>query len=243
LPCFNEERNLQSLVSKIDHALNRNILYQIIAVNDGSEDYTVNILRTLSKEYPIEVIGHERNMGLATALRTGLYAAIKHASDDDLIVTMDADNTHEPTTIVDMAREMEEGADIAVGSRYEKGGKQLNVPPYRILLSKTCNFIIGKIAWMPVKDATSGFRCYRASALKKPITILGDKFIQSRGFGVSLEILVKTYLCASVVKEIPTTLHYGRKLGDSKMNVFHTITEYLRLFRELRKWRKTLLKT
>jgi dolichol-phosphate mannosyltransferase len=241
LPCYNEERNVQPLISEINRAISQSILYRIIAVNDGSEDDTANVLRRLLKEYPIQVIDHKKNFGLAAALRTGLNAALEHASEDDFIVTMDADNTHDPTTIKYMIKEMEEGAEIVVGSRYTKGGKQLNVPPHRILLSKICNFIISKILHIPLKDVTSNFRCYRASTLKKVAIKLGDKFIQSNGFDAPLEILFKTYLYAhAIVKEVPTTLHYGRKLGGSKLKLIQTIVNYLRLFHRLRNLQKRI---
>lgn len=238
LPCFNEEKNLKSLIFGIDRAVNSRIPYMVIAVNDGSTDYTADVLRRLSKEYPLELIHHERNMGLASALRTGLNAAIHSASEHDMIVVMDADNTHDPRSIVDMVEELRKGAGIVVASRYVKGGKQLNVPFYRILLSRTCNLLISKIAKMPVKDATSGYRCYRKSALSKAIAILGDTFIESNGFGVSLEILIKTYLGGVAIKEIPTTLHYGNKLGKSKMDLPRTFVDYFHLFRMLKKWQE-----
>ncbi|MBS7649303.1 glycosyltransferase family 2 protein, partial [Candidatus Bathyarchaeota archaeon] len=91
LPCFNEENNISDLIVNINNSLKDFIQYQIIVVNDGSTDNTDTILKELSQKYPLKILKHHKNKGLAAALRTGLMAAVKYAlNDDDFIVTMDA---------------------------------------------------------------------------------------------------------------------------------------------------------
>jgi dolichol-phosphate mannosyltransferase len=226
LPCFNEEENVRPLVHSISEALKPQIPYKIIVVNDGSRDRTSEVLKGLSADYPIRVVEHETNMGLGAALRTGLLAAVEEASDDDFIVTMDSDSTHNPKHVLDMLVAAG-SADVVVGSRYVKGGMQLNVPLHRVILSKAINFLAGKLFQLPLKDATSGFRCFRADLLKQLRDTFRNSIIESSGFVASLELLLKAVYSGGVVTEVPILLDYGRKGGTSKMRLFSTVISYL----------------
>ncbi len=228
LPCFNEEKNIKQLIYAIDEILKPHIPYEIIAVNDGSHDRTGEVLKDLSTEYSIKVLVHKVNLGLGAALRTGLISAVNMASDDDFIVTMDSDNTHNPKHILDMVASSKD-ADIVVGSRYVDGGKQLNVPLHRVILSKGINFLVKSLFRLPVKDATSGFRCFRAYLLKFLYSTFKGDLIESRGFVASLELLLKASRFGGAVKEVPIFLDYGKKGGVSKMRLLSTIYGYLTL--------------
>ncbi|RLI22026.1 hypothetical protein DRO45_01505 [Candidatus Bathyarchaeota archaeon] len=233
LPCFNEEKNLKPLIYSIDNVLKPQIPYKIIAVNDGSRDRTSEILKDLSVDYPIEVLEHRVNMGLGAALRTGLLAAAEEALDTDLVITMDSDNTHNPKHVLDMVIASKH-ADVVVGSRYVKGGAQINVPLHRAVLSKMGNLFIGKLFQLPVKDATSGFRCFRARLLKRLRKTFGNDVVRSNGFEVSLELLLKTLHLGALIAEVPILLDYKRKKGASKMRLFSTIISYLALLFRLK---------
>lgn len=215
-----------------------NMPYEVVAVNDGSTDDTDDILRDLSEKYPIKIIRHDKNMGLAAVYRTSIDTSIRDSLENDVIFTMDADNTQDPHYIVGMLKEVDNGTGIVIGSRYVNGGMQINVPFHRIVLSKIINFLIRKITQMPIKDATSGYRCYKASVLRTASSIFKDKFIESQGFEVPLEVLVKTYRSNSGVhiKEIPITLDYGKKVGKSKLKLFTTISLYVKLLRRISVW-------
>lgn len=226
LPCFNEERNVKPLIYSIDQVLSLHTNYKIIAVNDGSLDRTAEILKDLSDEYPIELLQHTTNMGLGAALRTGLLAAAEEALDDDVIVTMDSDNTHDPKDVLGML-DAASCADIIVGSRYVKGGVQRNVPAHRVVLSRAINLMVGTVFQLRSKDNTSGFRCYRASLLKKICKKYGSHVIESRGFVSSFELLVKAVYSGGTVTEVPIYLDYGKKGGASKMRLFSTVSGYL----------------
>lgn len=236
LPCHNEEQNLERLVSSLHEALHTRMPYKIIAVNDGSTDGTGGLLHKLSEEYPIIVAEHKSNGGLASAFRTGLKLAIEHASNEDLIITMDADNTHDPKYIPRLAEEADR-SEVAISSRYTEGGRQLHVPCYRVVLSRILNLLIRTFTRIPVNDATSGYRCYKASVLRKAMQIFGRKFIESNGFEVSYEILLKTYWCSGSVKEVPNTLDYSKKLGRSKIRIMPTILNYILLLGKTVLWK------
>jgi len=226
LPCFDEEKNINPLIHSIDRVLRPEILYKIIAVNDGSHDRTSEVLKDLSADYPVKVLEHRINMGLGVALRTGLLAAAEEALDDDFVVIMDSDSTHDPKHVLDMLIAARK-ADVVVGSRYVKGGVQLNVPLHRVILSKMVNLFVGKLFRLPVKDATSGFRCFRADLIKRLCDTFGSRIIESNGFEASLELLFKAVHSGGFVDEVPILLDYGRKGGDSKMHLFSTVVSYL----------------
>ncbi|MDH7477440.1 MAG: glycosyltransferase family 2 protein [Candidatus Bathyarchaeota archaeon] len=228
LPCFNEEKNIKPLIHSIDEALKPHIPYKIIAVNDGSYDGTEEVLKDISADYPVEIIGHETNMGLGAALKTGLLAVANEAFNEDFIVIMDSDNTHDPKHVLEMLAAAK-SADVVVGSRYVKGGVQLNVPLHRVILSKAVNLLIKKLFHLPVKDATSGFRCFRAHLIKSLFKTFQNRIIESKGFESSLELLIKSINMGSVIAEVPIRLDYGMKGGRSKMHMLATITKYLAL--------------
>lgn len=234
LPCFNEEKNVKPLVHSINEVLGSQFPYRIIAVNDGSYDRTCEVLKDLSMDYPVEILDHCRNMGLGAALRTGLLAAAKESFEDDFVVIMDSDNTHNPKHVLDMLIAAE-NADVVVGSRYVKGGAQVNVPLHRVVLSKTINLLVRKLFNLPLKDITSGFRCFRAALLKRLSKTFRDSIIESDGFAASLELLLKVVRSGGVVAEVPIFLDYGKKDGASKMRLFSTIVNYLILLFRFRK--------
>lgn len=240
LPCYNEEKNLKPLISTIGETIGKHMPYKIVAVNDGSIDNTRHLLKMLSKEYPITILEHKENEGLASTLSDGIKTAINLSSYDDLIVTMDSDNTHDPHYILDMAKSTVD-ADVIVGSRYADGGKQKDVPAYRVFLSKIINLLIHEVTNIPIKDATSGYRCFKASTLQKVEKTFDGSLIASKGFEASLEILLKTFWCNASIKEVPIILNYGKKGGTSKMKLLPTIRRYFALFSAMKKWKNRAL--
>jgi len=227
LPCYNEAKNLRKLVKSIDEALRENIQYKIIAVNDGSTDNTKEVLLELSSKYPIKLIEHARNMGLAKALETGFQTVLEEIEDVDYVIFMDSDNTHDPKYIPLMTSAAK-NFDVVIGSRYIKNGRQINVPVLRVFMSKAINYLIKFLLKLKIRDFTSGYRCFRASTIKKLHKAFGGNLIESQGFEVSFEILLKTLACGSSIGEIPITLDYSLKNGESKMRTFPTILRYMK---------------
>ncbi|MDH7564174.1 MAG: glycosyltransferase [Candidatus Bathyarchaeota archaeon] len=230
LPCYNEEMSLSLLAERIDKACTR-VDYTIIAVDDGSKDRTYATLLELQKHFPTIIEKHARNMGLQAALRTGLKKAVDATeSDGDAIVVMDADLTHDPKYIPPMIAALARGYDVAVGSRYVKGGGQLGVPVHRQVLSMGMRFVSMCLFRLPVKDVTSGYRAYQAKIIKHLLAAYGDRFIESKGFEVAFELLIKTHKLGARFAEIPLRLDYSEKKSRSKLAVQKTIYNYLKLF-------------
>jgi dolichol-phosphate mannosyltransferase len=236
LPCFNEGNNLPRLFKRFAERI-KNVGYTLMVVNDGSTDDTLNVLRNLEETHPLEVVQHGTNLGLSEALRSGLSLVLSQARDEDIVTTMDGDDTHNPIYLDAMMNEIKKGADIVIASRYVNGGVQLSVPLSRRLLSRSVNAIIGLVSSWSIKDATSGYRCFRASVLKDVQRKFGQVPRESEGFEGPLEILYRAVACSQRVVEIPFSLEYNNKDGKSKMNVPLTIMLYVKLLFRIVLWR------
>ena len=109
--------------------------YEVVLVDDGSSDITADVLDECRRKYPLTVVQHQRNRGLAETIRDGLLEALRRAEDADVIVTMDADGTHIPSVILEMMTLIDGGCDVVVASRFRPGATVCGVPPYRQGLS------------------------------------------------------------------------------------------------------------
>lgn len=232
LPCYNEEENIENLIKSIEKTCS-SLPYQIIAVDDGSKDKTGEILNKLKEKLPIIIVKHSKNKGLQAALKSGLTEAIQKAQPWDFIVTMDSDLTHDPKYIPKMISEMGDTFDVVIASRFVPSAKQKGIPAHRRMLSKAISHI-GKLLFkLPIKDVTSGYRCYKVDVIAKIMEKYGQSFIEAEGFEVSFELLVKAQRIGAKITEIPFYLDYSRKRGRSKLKVRKTIHNYIRLIRKL----------
>ncbi|WP_048146468.1 glycosyltransferase [Pyrococcus abyssi] len=221
VPTYNERENLEELFSRIDKAL-KDYDYEIIVVDDDSPDETWKKAQELSSVYPVKVIRRINEKGLSSAVIRGF----KEASGD-VFVVMDADLQHPPEVIPELLKRIKEGADLAIASRYVKGGRVENWPLYRKLISKGA-IMIARVA-LPkirsIKDPVSGF-----FALKR--NVVDNVNLNPIGFKILLEILIKGRY--SRVEEVPFT--FGTRLsGESKLKG-KTMLNYLRHVYRLMKW-------
>ena len=230
IPVYNEEENLPALGEEVSSALNAlGKPYEVILVDDGSTDQTVKRVEEI-KSSNIKLIKHGTNKGLSEAIKTGLLEALSTSSDNDVIVTMDADNTHCPGLVFRMASLIDEGNDVIIASRYVSGARVLGLSAGRRLLSLCASiFLRCLFSTQGVKDYTSGYRAYRAGILKKAFEKWGDGFISESGFSCIVDILLKLRNMNVVINEVPLILHYDYKFGPSKINIWKTIKQVLRL--------------
>ena len=225
LPAYNEEESLPELLESIGEAFaNSGIPYEVIVVDDGSKDATAQIAATMSFQMPIHLVQHVTNMGLGMTLRDGLKEAVDRAQDHDIVVTMDADNTHPPGLIRRMVHLIEEGCDVVIASRFQPGARVVGVPFERHLLSIASRVVFTLMfPTRGVRDYTSGYRAYRVSSLRQGFELYGDAFVGEKGFSCMADVLLKLRQMNILFGEVPLRLRYDQKGGVSKMRVFRTI--------------------
>lgn len=229
LPAYNEERDIGPLLQRINDAMQALHFdnYQVLVVNDGSTDGTLAVVTACQQNIPVEILDHGINKGLGQAMLTGLSRAAELVQDEDVLVTMDADNTHDPQLIGAMVGKIRAGASLVIASRYEQGGEEVGLSRVRSFLSRGASTLL-KIFFpiAGVKDYTCGFRAYRGAELKRALQAYGDRLVEERGFTCMAEILIKLRSVGVRVAEVPLVLRYDLKSGRSKMKVLRTIMRY-----------------
>jgi len=232
LPAYNEEKSIGKLVHRISIAMDDASIekYQIIAVNDGSSDGTLAKLQELQANFPIKILNHSENKGLGATLRDGLAEASRRSIPEDIIITMDADDTHSPGLILRMVRMIKEGHDVVIASRYREGSRIIGCSRFRRMMSYGASWLFRLTFPIPgVRDFTCGFRAYRAEVINNAINQYGDKFIDQDGFQCMVDVLLKLRKHNIIFGEIPFILRYDLKEGSSKMNIGKTVKNTLLL--------------
>ncbi|MDX2176451.1 MAG: glycosyltransferase family 2 protein [Candidatus Sumerlaeia bacterium] len=236
LPAYNEEACLPPLLNSFAKlfAEHPELDGVVIVVDDGSADRTAAVAEKWAKRLPVHVVRHERNKGLGEAIKTGLRTAVELSkSDRDVIVCMDADDTHPPRFIPSMLRKIESGADIVIASRYQRGSTQRGVPLRRQVLSWGAFLVFSTFLRLPgVRDYTCGYRAYRVSLVKKGFERYGDSIIERSGFACTDELLVNLAALGARIREVPFSLRYDRKVGESKIKLGLTVRETFKLISE-----------
>jgi dolichol-phosphate mannosyltransferase len=230
LPAYNEEEALPLLLDRIATVAHDAFhgRLQVIVVDDGSKDNTAQVTRDFAAKgvLTVHLVQHAGNKGLGEAIRTGLRAALERAGDDDVIVTMDSDDTHLPGLIPRMTQLIAEGNDIVIASRYQPGARMVGIPAHRQLLSKGLSLMFQVVYPIPgARDYSCGYRAYRPSLLRAGFDKWGEQFVSERGFACMVDILMKLHMLGAIVTEVPMVLRYDRKPGETKMPVRKTIKQ------------------
>ncbi|MCX6182801.1 MAG: glycosyltransferase [Bacteroidetes bacterium] len=232
LPCYNEEQNLPKLLGRIN-SLAEQMPYidlQVLIVNDGSKDNTLKVAHDFQMSIPKEVLDVNPNKGLANAMREGLKTAAKDLNDNDIVIPMDGDDSHNPFLMERMIKQINEGSDVVIASRFQKGSRVHGLTKFREFTGWAAGMMFRVfIPIKGVKDFTCGYRAYKIEILRKADSKFGDKFIEEQGFACMAEIIIKLGKIGAIVHEMPMILRYDRKIGDSKMNVSRTIKQTLKL--------------
>jgi len=211
IPTYNEKENISRIIQAV---INLNNGFHILVIDDGSPDGTADIVKSLQKNYPSELFLIERSgkLGLGTAYIMGFKWALEKGYY--YIFEMDADFSHNPADLNRLYNAChKQGADVAIGSRYVKGGGTVNWPPNRIMLSKGGSLYTRMITWMPVKDTTAGFLCYKREVLES-IDLDEIRFL---GYAFQIEMKFAAWKLGFKIKEVPIIFE-DRKYGVSKMH-------------------------
>lgn len=236
LPAYNEAGSLPGLLRRFLKAREAGLdEITLIVVDDGSTDGTSGAVMNWTPGAGwVRVIRHAANRGLGAALGTGLSAAMEGLEDRDAVVVMDADDTHDPADIAGMIERLDD-ADVVIGSRFADGGGVEGVPVHRRLLSDLSSVLLRNLCPLPgVKDYTSGFRAYRAGALRAIVQSRLEVF-GTPGFAVTAGLLLALGAAGARIGEVPVTVRYDRKKGPSKMHLWATVRGILTLVRQYRR--------
>jgi dolichol-phosphate mannosyltransferase len=190
-------------------------VFHVLVVDDGSPDGTADIVKQLQSEFPahIHLLQRAGKQGLGTAYIAGFKWALQHGYH--FIFEMDADFSHSPNDLIHLYDACATGgADVSVGSRYVRGGKVKNWGFKRWLISYFASIYVRMVLWIPVKDTTAGFKCYRASVLSA-IALENIRFV---GYAFQIEMKYTAWKLGFKIKEVPITF-IDREFGQSKMNI------------------------
>ncbi len=222
IPAYNEADNIKRLDNELIKILNKErYVYEILIVNDGSNDDTlVESEKLAKKHHSVRVIKHNRNMGLAAGIITG----IKNAKNP-LLITLDADLTFHPKEIKKLMKKYREtGADCIIGSQYCKGGED-TLSIKRWVLSRGVNFLYQIFLGSNVTSVSSIFRLYKTQQLKKMNLV-------STGFSINSEILINLIKNKARIYEVPVRLT-TRIYGESKINNYKEFRNHINILSKL----------
>ncbi len=210
VPTFNEKENILKLIPLV---LEQDPRIDMLVIDDSSPDGTALAVKEIMvKTNKVHLMKRPSKLGLGTAYVAGFRYAIENGYD--FVFEMDADFSHDPKELPRFLMAIEDN-DLVIGSRYIRGVNVVNWPMSRLLLSYTANLYTRVVTGMPVRDATSGFKCYRREVLE---SINLDR-IHSDGYSFQIEMHFKVWKKGFRVKEIPIVF-VDRYAGVSKMNQY-----------------------
>jgi dolichol-phosphate mannosyltransferase len=215
LPTYNERENLTTVVTLARAALascNPPVSGTVLIVDDGSPDRTGELADQLAREHgDVRVLHRARKGGLGGAYLAGFDEAL--ANGADFVIEMDADLSHDPADLPRLIDAARDGADVVLGSRYVAGGGVEGWPLHRQLISRAGGRYAAIMLGLPLSDLTSGFKCFRASALRR----LDPDLVHSRGYAFQIELTYHAARAGLEIVEIPIVFR-EREHGRSKMS-------------------------
>ena len=210
IPTYNERENIAAMIDKV---LSLAEPFDLLVIDDGSPDGTAAIVRERQKDFPdrLHLLERAGKQGLGTAYLTGFRWGLEHGYD--AICEMDCDFSHDPNDLERLYRALTAGNDVAVGSRYVAGGKTVNWPLSRRMISYFGSLYVRAVTWLPVHDATAGFVCYSRRALET----IDLEAVRMKGYGFQIEMKYSAWRLGLKVCEIPIVFTERRE-GTSKMS-------------------------
>jgi dolichol-phosphate mannosyltransferase len=210
LPTYNEIENIDEVLRRTRRALPG---ATVLVIDDSSPDGTAGRVEQLAPQLgDIHVIRRSGKQGLGSAYRAGFRHGL--ATGYDVLVEMDSDLSHDPAVLPDLVAAVAGGADLAIGSRYVPGGSIPDWPLLRRTISRLGCFYARVMLRLPVADATSGFRAYRAAVLDA----IDLDALRADGYGFQVEMAYRVHTMGGTITEVPIEFR-DRTLGRSKMSM------------------------
>jgi len=239
--CLNEEESLKKLLLNLGHEMDlikRD--FEIIICLDGTTDNSLAAIAEFQQFYKIITLPQINQRGLGLAYKRLFLEIIKTAADDDLVISLDADNTHNPQQIPEMLEHFEKNSlDFMVASRFCGNSVMGDFPLYRQLISKSTSILLQtifaakKISGEKLQDYTSGYRIYRTKKLKELFAKEGNDFISEPEFTYTCELLIKLSRINSRLDEIALSYDYGNKIGKSKLRIMRNFWRLIIMLKKL----------
>ncbi len=245
IPALNEAGNIPRLVDglrMLSLELRDTFDVHILLVDDGSRDNTSGLAKqsALAAGVQLTVLRHETNQGPGKAFATGFCHLSTLLQDQDLIMTMEGDNTSRLELVKQMLIRLAEGFDVIFASPYAYGGKIVNTSAFRIFLSNMANLFIKELLGIHgILTVSSFFRLYRAPAFKRLQEVYGAEIVERSGFECMVEMTMKMINLQITISEVPMVLDTHARVGKSRMKILRTIRGYLSLWFLKGKWLKT----
>jgi dolichol-phosphate mannosyltransferase len=239
VPVFNEAPNLERLFEGLRAAAAQAHAFDVhvVLVDDGSTDGTPELAREAGHGLDLTVLTHGTNRGPGHAFGTAFAHLSPLIGADDLVVTMEGDNTSRTELIAAMLRRSEEGHDAVFASPYMYGGGILHTRATRIFLSHVANTVVKEFFGVHgLLTVSSFFRLYRASSVKRLQEHYGERIIERAGFESMVEVVMKMMYLGMSISELPMVLDTSQRAGVSKLNTRRTIVGYLSLYFRRREW-------
>lgn len=211
IPTYNEKENIERMVRKV---FSLPFAFDLLIVDDGSPDGTAQIVKNLQIEFgsKLHLLERKGKLGLGTAYIVGFKYAIEHKFD--YIFEMDCDFSHNPEDLIRLKKPLENGKyQLSIGSRYVKGGKTVNWPIGRILMSYFASVYVRTVLFIGIKDTTAGFKCYHRDVLAK----INFDSIPFKGYAFQICMKYAAIRHGFKLIEVPITF-IDREFGTSKMN-------------------------
>jgi dolichol-phosphate mannosyltransferase len=210
LPTYNEAENILEVLGRVREATPE---ADILVVDDGSPDGTGDMAEKWGAEHGgLQVLRRTEKSGLGSAYRDGFAKGLEQGYD--VLIEMDSDLQHDPAMLPALVHAVEDGADLAIGSRYVPGGQVPDWKLSRRMISQVGNLYVGLALGLHVRDATAGFRAYAAPALRQ----IDLPEIKADGYGFQVEMAYTVSRNGGRIVEVPIT--FGeRQRGESKMSM------------------------
>lgn len=211
IPTYNEKENIEKIIRKV---FSLPIDFHVLIIEDNSPDGTAAIVKSLQKDFADRLFILERKgkLGLGTAYIAGFDWALSNGYD--YIFEMDADFSHNPDDLLHLYEAChDQGADLAIGSRYISGVNVVNWPMGRVIMSYYASAYVRWVTRMKIRDTTAGFKCYK----KKVLETIDLKKIRFKGYAFQIEMKFTAWKYGFKIVEVPI-IFTDRKLGSSKMS-------------------------
>jgi dolichol-phosphate mannosyltransferase len=236
LPAFNEALALPALLAGFSEvAALQDIDLRVLVVDDGSTDGSGDTAVGAARDLALDVLRHPANRGLGCALRSGFTRILNDASDQDAIVTLDADGSHPPELLPSLLAALEGPHQMVIASRYQPGASVRGVPLSRMAASLAARVLFRMFAPVPgVQDYTCGYRVYRAGALRVARAKVSE-LPREPGFASQVELLVTLARLGAKIREVPLKLRYDQKQSASNLRWVDAVAGNLRVLRTARR--------